>query len=93
MKLFSSFSRRPRFAVRLALGAVVALLAACSGNDYSSYRNDDMYESVGGFSYGVSVYDSWGYYGNPYYGGGYYGGGGAVIIAPPRPSHPIARPR
>jgi hypothetical protein len=77
---------RHRQTTLLLTGVAAALLLGCSGNDYSSYRSDDMYESIGGYHYSGSVYDSWGYGG--YY-GGYYGGGGAVIIAPGRP---VARP-
>ena len=79
----------PRAAVWVLL-AVAAVYAGCTS--YPTYvgGNDDMNVN-GSFTYGVGVYDSWGYYGNPYYG---YGGGGAVIITtPPRPVQPIARPR
>jgi len=86
MKLFQSLLTHPRPTAVLALLAVAGVVAGCTGTDYSGSSS-----SSGSFYYGVGVYDSWGYYGNPYYG---YGGGGAVIIAtPPRPSQPIARPR
>jgi len=89
MKPLALIVRPSHPAARLALCAAAALLAGCSGTDYSNYRSDDMYESSGSFSYGVGVYNSWGYYGNPYYGGG----GGAIIVTPPRPNVPRPMPR
>jgi hypothetical protein len=75
MKPFPSIPTRSRHAALVLLGAAALLLAACAGEDYSSYRSDDMYESVGGYHYSGSVYGGWGYGG--YYGG--YGGGGVAI--------------
>lgn len=75
MKHFSSLLSRCRLASLLLLGAAALLLAGCAGEDYSSYRSDDMYESVGGYHYSGSVYGGWGYGG--YYGG--YGGGGVAV--------------
>jgi hypothetical protein len=85
MKSISSIFRQPRSVALLALLAVAGLLAAC-GNDYSDYTSTGNSSSSASFYYGVGVYDSWGYYGNPYYGGG----GGTVIVTPPRP--PMQRP-
>lgn len=84
MKPSSLIFRHPRQATLLGLLAVSGLFSGC-GNDYSNYT--DPGSSGGSFHYSVGVYDSWGYYGNPY-----YGGGGTVIVTPPRPSNPRPTP-
>jgi hypothetical protein len=89
MKISPSNLRRVLPVTAGLLLAVGALLAGCS--DYPTYTSSGSDVDVNAsFYYGAGVYDSWGYYGNPYYG---YGGGGAVIVAPGRPAGPHVSPR
>ncbi len=72
---------RKSFLVLLLTAGVLAL-SSCSSSSYSSPPPGSSSVHMG-----VSYYN--GFYGNPWYGPGYRP---PVVVVPPRPTHPIARP-